>query len=208
MQKGHLAVIETLLKNNAQLEARDQEERTPLLSLGPQAGTEALRTLLQARADIEARDKMGRTALHHATHHSDPARVHMLLLFRAPLEQQDQDLYTPLLMALYWHEHQKPTTFPRNVKVLLEAGANVNAMNRDGPGAVSTGCFAMSRLDIHLSYQDHQDWVSVVELLCSRGADVSRRDMPWSDSVYYACEIKNKQLRKDVVAVLKRYGAK
>jgi hypothetical protein len=127
MQKGHLAVIETLLKNNAQLEARDQEERTPLSSLGPQTGTEALRTLLQAGADVEARDKMDRTALHHATHHPDLVRIQILLLFRAPLEPQDHHLHTPLLLAVDWDEHDKPTTVLRNVSILLEAGANVNA---------------------------------------------------------------------------------
>lgn len=84
----------------------------------------------------------------------------------------------------------------------------MNAMNKDGLGAVSIGCLSMSRLDIHLSYQDHQEWVSVIELLCSRGADVSRGAMPWSDPMFHACQIKSKQLRENMVTILRRYGAR
>lgn len=55
-------------------------------------------------------------------------------------------------MALKWHEYQKSTTVLRNVKILLEAGANVNAVNRFGQGAVKIECFSMEGFGASLLY--------------------------------------------------------
>lgn len=68
-----------LVAPGAHLDARDAQQRTPLLASARACLPEASRLLLAARADPHALDAQGNNALHHAVMQRDAATVRLLL---------------------------------------------------------------------------------------------------------------------------------
>jgi len=63
VEKGHIGVLELLIKHEANLEVSDPDGFTPLIMSAELNHPELLQILLEAGADIEAEDKAERTAL-------------------------------------------------------------------------------------------------------------------------------------------------
>ena len=152
-------IVASLLKKGADVDARDNNDMTPLLSaLEAFDGNDAaVQLLLVHGADVRVRNKEGRTPLHSASRHDHPNIVELLLKSGADVDARDNNDATPLLSAL--------EAFGGNdaaVRLLLVHGADVHVRNKDG------------RTPLHsASCSDHP---SIVELLLKMGVDVDARD--------------------------------
>lgn len=71
--------IRALCSNQADLEARDNEGRTPLMLIAALGMDQYLRALLRFKPELEAADKKGRTAIMHAAIEDRPEHVQKLL---------------------------------------------------------------------------------------------------------------------------------
>ena len=56
--------------------------------------------------------------------------------------------------------------------------------------------------------QNKSEIVQTIELLCSRGADVSVKDNQGKSPLTFASEVKDSEIRDKLISVLKKHGAK
>lgn len=106
----------------------DNGMRTPLHEAAFHGAGEIAELLLDAGADVDALDGNGRTPLATAAfNRSEPTRemVRLLLGCGAGLEVKDSRGYTPMFWAAYYRNYYA-------MRVLLEAGADVNAVDAKG----------------------------------------------------------------------------
>ena len=76
--KRSIELAQLLLKNNAKIEVRDENNRTPFHDAASSNNTEVAQLLLEHNSNIERRDKDNRTPLHDAAFH-DNVRLFQLL---------------------------------------------------------------------------------------------------------------------------------
>ncbi|XP_032659033.1 CARD- and ANK-domain containing inflammasome adapter protein-like [Chelonoidis abingdonii] len=146
---GRVAIIEYLINKGAKLDVKDKKGRTPMHRAAEKGRDDAVKVLLQAGAYIYSLDKEAKTPLHLAAqnHHTHilkrilkKARCYknqqnflhmaalkdesnfaqMLLKNGAPVDAKDEKGQTALGYAI---SHG----FEKTVKVLLEAGANIDS---------------------------------------------------------------------------------
>jgi serine/threonine protein kinase/ankyrin repeat protein len=97
-------VVARLLSRGADINARDEEERTALMLISMEYRPDRIilpmaEALLQGGADINARDRNGRTPLMYAVRHKQRATVDFLLRHGADLSAQDSSGETALDLA-------------------------------------------------------------------------------------------------------------
>lgn len=112
--------IHLLLEYGADLEARDEEGKTPLAAAVEDYTFETMPILLERGANLEARDNNGRTPLGAAIEYGVFHAVHLFLEHGADLEARDSNGHTPLVLAVRFGRVQM-------VEYLLERGANPEA---------------------------------------------------------------------------------
>ncbi|MCH7847244.1 MAG: ankyrin repeat domain-containing protein [Planctomycetes bacterium] len=122
-------VVRMLLEAGAKIEARDQKGRMPLLAAVQtrDSSVEVVRALIAKGADVNTRGTMiGGTPLSWAAGpFSNPEIVAALVAGNADVNQVDNTGMTPLMWAARYGA-------PATVKVLLDAGADVTATNKQG----------------------------------------------------------------------------
>lgn len=147
---GHIKIVDYLIKKGAKLDVMDKKGRTPLHRAAENGHNDAVKMLLQAGANIYSLDQEAKTPLHLANwnHHTQ--------VFKSILEEEikryknrhnflhmaalkdDSNLVQILLKngALVDTKDEKGQTalgyavsqgFEKTVKVLLEAGANIDS---------------------------------------------------------------------------------
>ncbi|KAJ6788711.1 hypothetical protein PWT90_02433 [Aphanocladium album] len=149
---GHRSVIETLLQNGADIEARDSTGRTSLAWAAKNGNKAVIELLLVRGANLETRDaKYGQTPLVWAIDNGHEEVVRQLLEADADLEVVD-DAYnqTPLAWAF---ESGNETV----IRLLLNKGANPRVT---------------TRFRTPLVWAAENGVNDVLELLLQRGADV------------------------------------
>ncbi|KAL5094904.1 hypothetical protein Trisim1_003512 [Trichoderma cf. simile WF8] len=124
---GKPANLKLLINNGANIEARDGRSRTPVLFMSfEEQRKECLRALIKHGADVNVADHDGRTPLYLAAGDETLEDfVPELLEAGAAVDVAVDDGYTPLHQATYF----KCT---KAIKVLVEHGANTEAMNTEG----------------------------------------------------------------------------
>ena len=122
-------VVRVLLEAGAKIEARDQKGRMPLLAAVQtrDSSAEVVRALIAKGADVNTRGTMiGGTPLSWAAGpFSNPEIVAALVAGNADVNQADNTGMTPLMWAARFGA-------PATVQVLLDAGADVTATNKQG----------------------------------------------------------------------------
>jgi ankyrin repeat protein len=132
----YTAVARLLLRKGANIEARDEDGKTPLILAGGHGETAVVKLLLEKGAQIEAADNSGETALIWAACNCpiidmpDTAdSVRLLLESGANVEARDKRGTTPLMLASAWGRTWI-------VKILLDSGAQMEARDNRGNTAL------------------------------------------------------------------------
>ncbi|MDV6248809.1 ankyrin repeat domain-containing protein [Wolbachia endosymbiont of Zaprionus taronus] len=145
----NIKVVGALIKGKAEINAKDNQERTPL-HLSIQIGrTDVVNTLIDKKAEINAKDRQGRTPLHWAASKGGIEVVNALIEKGADVNAVNKYGDAPLRFAARDGHIDI-------VKALIQGGANVNARNSDGT-------------PLHTAY-GHEE---IVKLLIEKGADVN-----------------------------------
>jgi ankyrin repeat protein len=131
-------VVKLLLENGAQINARDEEGRTPLIEAASYSRFATVKVLLERGADLEASDNHGNTALLAAACDCAIAPmpdtdviVELLMKRGANINARNNDAETPLMIASYGG-----VVKTRIIEILVEHGANLRLKNRDGDTAL------------------------------------------------------------------------
>lgn len=101
----------------------DSHGQTALMRASYSRDWNRFRTLVKAGADVEARRKEGMAGLHQACASGEIDAVREWILAGAVIEARTPEGYTPLMFASKW---------PVILRVLLEHGADVNAVDNEG----------------------------------------------------------------------------
>ncbi|XP_076466141.1 uncharacterized protein LOC143297609 [Babylonia areolata] len=125
---GHVDSVLTLLKNDADVNARNAFKYTPLHQAVKDRNWMITMMLLSRNPDLSARDCSGRTPLHLACLHNDVGAAKMISS-RATPNTKDFMGFTPLHSAC-----EKGLAVL--VKILLAAGADVDAVTKHGQTAL------------------------------------------------------------------------
>jgi ankyrin repeat protein len=115
---------------------------------------EVITLLIDSVADFDAQDSSGMTALHHASHLCNPAEVELLLNREANLEVQDEFGFTPLARTFFFPKRTDENNY-KVVKLLLDAGANVNAWDKKGDSLLMNAVFKYDNPDAVKALIEH-----------------------------------------------------
>ena len=178
--------VRTLIQQGANIEARDNDEWTPLFAAAHGGHDQVVRTLIQQGANIEARDNDGWTPLFTAAQYGHDQVVRTLIEHGANVEAHDDGGWTPLFHAAVHGRDEVGRT-------LLNAGAQVDHRGvRSWTALIETSywgydSFARILIDRNatVNYQatdgltalmvaTKNGHVLVVRLLLERGAAVDR----------------------------------
>ncbi len=119
---GLTTLIPTLIARGAKLEARNDQEQTPLLSALDFGKAEAAVALLEAGADATAVDDCSKTVLHLAAEAGFSTLIPTLIAKEVNLEARNEQGKTPLLSALDFGKTEAAVA-------LLEAGADATCVD-------------------------------------------------------------------------------
>jgi cytohesin len=128
-RNGHLEVAEVLLEHGADVEARDNKDRTPLHWAAKRGRVEVVRVLLEHGADAKDQDDRRRTPLHRASQRGHVEVAKVLLENGGDPLAQDKKGRTPL----HWASKRGHVEIAR---VLLDQGADVKVQDVNNRTAV------------------------------------------------------------------------
>ncbi|PTD06357.1 Vegetative incompatibility protein HET-E-1 [Fusarium culmorum] len=120
---GRLETTKLLLKNGADIEARDKDEQTPLACAVMKGNVEVVEVLLEEGADIEVRDVDGRSPLALAAMDGSESIVKLLLEKDANVNSRDLKRVTAL-----WHAAS--LGHESIIKMLSNEGAKLDVQGR------------------------------------------------------------------------------
>jgi ankyrin repeat protein len=122
---SHTNIVELLLANKADVNAKDRYGETPLHLAASKGEKAIVKLLLATKAEVNARSNSGETPLHLAVISGDKDAVKILLDSNADVRARDTDGITPL--------HDAASGGYKDVaELLLARKANVNARNIAG----------------------------------------------------------------------------
>ena len=149
--KGDVALVQSLLKQNIDVNAAQGDGNTALHWAAYREDVEMTRLLIQAGADLQAKTRIGNvTALHLAATNGNAAIIELLLKAGADVNLSNGNGTTPLMLA-------SASGKTDAIKVMLDHGADPNA--RDIANGQTPAMFAAAR-----------NRAPAIKLLAERGA--------------------------------------
>jgi ankyrin repeat protein len=164
--KGHIAIVQELLRRGANVNAVDARGDTALIRAASCNKSAVVSLLLESGADMNMVNELGNTALCVAVKHGAHRAVSVLLDAGASPNVVNNVHDTPLLIAIRAHDELSMT-------MLLRAGADVEAQSSDGHFlpihvAVMTNVPTITRLLInHGANVNAQTTKGVTPLMCA-----------------------------------------
>uniref|UniRef100_A0A674HA85 Ankyrin repeat domain 6 n=1 Tax=Taeniopygia guttata TaxID=59729 RepID=A0A674HA85_TAEGU len=150
--KGHLHVVQVLLKAGCDLDIQDDGDQTALHRAAVVGNTDVIATLIQEGCALDRQDKDGNTALHEACWHGFSQSAKVLVKAGANVLAKNKAGNTPLHLACQ-NSHSQST------RVLLLGGSRADLKNNAGDTALHVAAAL-----------NHK---KVVKLLLEAGADAS-----------------------------------
>uniref|UniRef100_A0A8D2MFB0 Ankyrin repeat domain 6 n=1 Tax=Zonotrichia albicollis TaxID=44394 RepID=A0A8D2MFB0_ZONAL len=150
--KGHLHVVQVLLKAGCDLDIQDDGDQTALHRAAVVGNTDIIATLIQEGCALDRQDKDGNTALHEACWHGFSQSAKVLVKAGANVLAKNKAGNTPLHLACQ-NSHSQST------RVLLLGGSRADLKNNAGDTALHVAAAL-----------NHK---KVVKLLLEAGADAS-----------------------------------
>lgn len=126
---NHVAVARALIAAGSDVNAKDDIQDSPYLYAGAEGRTEILKMTLAAGADFKSTNRYGGTALIPAAHHGHPEAVKVLLATAIDKDHINRLGWTALIEAVILGDGGP--TYVEIVRLLVDAGANVNIPDRD-----------------------------------------------------------------------------
>ncbi len=131
IKKQNIVKVTNAVRQGAKLEAKNDEDKTPLYAATEIGDLSIVALLLSQGANVETTSTMfKRTALHIAAYNNKVNIIKLLLLFDAPINAINAYNVTPLKGAVH-KEHEEV------IKILLEAGADTRIVDVDGESALA-----------------------------------------------------------------------
>ncbi|NXG79826.1 ANKR6 protein, partial [Baryphthengus martii] len=123
--KGHLHVVQVLLKAGCDLDIQDDGDQTALHRAAVVGNTDVIATLIQEGCALDRQDKDGNTALHEACWHGFSQSAKVLVKAGANVLAKNKAGNTPLHLACQ-NSHSQST------RVLLLGGSRADLKNNAG----------------------------------------------------------------------------
>ncbi|XP_009875946.1 PREDICTED: ankyrin repeat domain-containing protein 6 isoform X2 [Apaloderma vittatum] len=123
--KGHLHVVQVLLKAGCDLDIQDDSDQTALHRAAVVGNTDVIATLIQEGCALDRQDKDGNTALHEACWHGFSQSAKVLVKAGANVLAKNKAGNTPLHLACQ-NSHSQST------RVLLLGGSRADLKNNAG----------------------------------------------------------------------------
>jgi ankyrin repeat protein len=127
---NHVEAARLLIAAGADVNAKDNIQDSPFLYAGAEGRNEILKMTMAAGADLKSTNRYGGTALIPAAHHGHVETVKILLATAIDRNHINRLGWTALLEAVILGDGGEAHT--EIVRLLVDAGANVNIADRDG----------------------------------------------------------------------------
>lgn len=188
---GHIAVVEILLQQAAEIDSRGSTDAAPLMMAASKGETDVVRLLLEWGAELgaaSANSVSGSTAVAQALYGQHTATARVLLERGADANARFNQSFEGTLLhaAARYSDWTCPTP---NIDLLLEKGADLEAKDSHGQTPLVVG----------VEYQK----VPTVQHLLERGADVETKDSRGQTPLMVAVQIP----RLETVSLLLERGA-
>ena len=205
-KNGNAEIVKLLLEHGARVDRLSYDGNTPLVIASEEGHTEIVNLLLEGGAKVDTVSRFGQTPLMIACEERHFEIVKLLIEHGADLEATTYVGYTPLMYSIQFGVY---LDLPM-IKLLLDSGANPNAVPADVPtevpederGGWMTSTPLMYACDSSFIKDSPWSLVDVVWLLLRHGADPNRVN----GNGETALSLSILRYRHEVVAYLLDYG--
>ncbi|XP_034526709.1 ankyrin repeat domain-containing protein 6 isoform X4 [Ailuropoda melanoleuca] len=180
--KGHLSVVQILLKAGCDLDVQDDGDQTALHRATVVGNTEVIAALIQEGCALDRQDKDGNTALHEASWHGFSQSTKLLVKAGANVLAKNKAGNTALHLACQ-NSHSQST------RVLLLGGSRADLKNNAG--------------DTCLHVAARYNHLSIIKLLLSAFCSVHEKNQAGDTALHVAAALNHKK----VVKILLEAGA-
>ncbi len=181
-QEGSTSLVEKLIPQQRDLEARDGANFTPLLNAAEAGRLDLIKLLVAAGANLKATDQTGRGALHLTAGSQNFEAVQFLVEQKLNIHELSDNGITAVMEAAGYGRLE-------TVKFLLQSGARVDGTETKSKQTAlmvaSFGPKIRDEMPVRIS-APMADFVEVVALLLKNGAKVSATDSEGKTALHHA----------------------